>query len=305
MEAILIFFILILLVSYILKDRKYKNQSEQIKYITNKINDIIKNETSEKILVFTEIKEIQDITSSINNLLNYSDSNKIAYENSKLSMMRMISNMSHDLKTPLTTLKGYVEMLKIKFNADNMVINIDSRINEILELINNFFDLAKLESGDKILRTNKINLCEICRKNMFVFYNTIQKEGIDVNINIPEEPIYYNGDEEAMNRVLKNLIDNAIKYGGGGKYLGIVVGKNSDNVYIEIEDHGKGILEKDKEKVFERLYTLEDSRSKQYQGSGLGLTITKELIEKMNGKINLYSIPNEVTVFKIILPKAK
>lgn len=244
------------------------------------------------------------MASSINNLLNYSNHNKIAYENSKLSMMKMISNISHDLRTPLTTLKGYIEILKIKSNNNNNsnIDKVDLRINEILELINKFFDLAKLESGYKVLKNNKINLCEICRKNMFEFYNVISEKKIYVNTDIPEKPIYFNGDDDAIDRILKNLIDNAIKYGCDGKYLGISIGKNRDNIYIEIEDHGKGILEKDKEHVFERLYTLEYSRSKDYQVSRLGLTITKELIEKMNGKINLFSIPNKKTVFKILLP---
>ncbi|MFD3158827.1 sensor histidine kinase (plasmid) [Haloimpatiens sp. FM7330] len=106
-----------------------------------------------------------------------------------------------------------------------------------------------------------------------------------------------------MNRVLKNLLDNAVKYGSDGKYIGISVETFKNTVCIGIEDHGKGILEKHKENIFERMYTLEDSRSKDYEGSGLGLAICKELVEHMNGKIELTSIPNKKTLFNIILPK--
>lgn len=304
MKILMLLVIIFLILGYLYEFKKYKKQTNEINYISDKLNDILENRTNEKILLFTDSKEVISLISVINRLLDYSTNNKVAYEHSKLSMMRMISNISHDLKTPLTTLKGYVEMLKMKFNEDKMIIKVESRIDEILQLINKFFDLAKLESGDKILKLKKINLCEVCRKNMFEFYNVISRKKLEVKIKIPEEPIYISGDEEALGRILKNLIDNAIKYGSDGQYLGIELYKNKEYTCVEVEDHGKGIIEKEKELIFERLYTLEDSRSMEYQGSGLGLTITKELVEKMNGKISLFSIPNEKTVFKILFPLA-
>ncbi len=303
MTVVLCALIFILLTGYILEHRKYTIQSEQIQYIANKIESIIENETSESILIPTEDGTIKSIASSVNHLLNYSQKNKVAYKNSELSIMRMLSNISHDLKTPLTTLKGYIEMLRIRFNDDEMIVKVDLRIDEIVDLINKFFDLVKLESGDKKLNITKVNICEICRKNMLEFYNILSEKEFHVDINIPEKPIYVNADKEALNRVLKNILDNAIKYGCDGKYVGISIDEYEYTVCIGIEDHGKGILEKYKENIFERLYTLEDSRSKDYQGSGLGLTISKELIEQMNGKIELSGIPNKKTLFNIILPK--
>lgn len=138
---------------------------------------------------------------------------------------------------------------------------------------------------------------------MFELYDILSKKKVHVDINIPENPIYVKADEEALNRALKNILDNAIKYGIDGEYIGISVNDCENTVCIGIEDHGKGILEKYKENVFERMYTLEDSRSKDYQGSGLGLAISKELVEHMNGKIELTSIPNKKTLFNIVLLK--
>lgn len=301
MIVLLCMAIFLLLIFYIVEHKRYKIQSKQIEYIAGKIESIVNDETQELILIPTQNKSIKFIASSINNLLNYSYQNKMSYIHSRMSIMKMLSNISHDLKTPLTTLKGYIEMLRIKFNDDKIVMKVDMRINDVLELINKFFDLAKLESGDKIINIHKVNICEICRNNMFEFYNIISDKKINVNISIPENPIFVRGDEEALNRVLKNLLDNAIKYGSDGKYLGISIEKNEDRVCIRIEDHGKGISEAKKEYVFERLYTLEDSRSKDYQGSGIGLTISKELVEHMNGKIDLTSIPNKKTEFIITL----
>lgn len=143
-------------------------------------------------------------------------------------------------------------------------------------MINTFFDLAKLESGDKELQLEKIHINEVCRKCILEFYEILTNQGLDVSVNIPDEPIYVAGNEEALDRILRNLISNAIKYGSDGQVVGLNLEYDDAFVYIEVWDKGKGIDEMNKENVFERLYTLEDSRNKLYQGSGLGLTITKD-----------------------------
>lgn len=107
----------------------------------------------------------------------------------------------------------------------------------------------------------------------------------------------------ALNRILNNLISNAIKYGGDGKYLGLTLKEDSEKVTVSVIDKGKGIQEQYKEDVFERMYTLEDSRSKAYQGSGLGLTITKELVEALGGEIHLDSMPYKQTIFYFTFDK--
>ncbi len=172
-----------------------------------------------------------------------------------------------------------------------MVNKVYDKTIEVLDLINKFFDLAKLESGDKHIPLSKININEICRKKILDFYDTVSNKGFQVDINIPDKNIYVLGNEEAINRILDNLISNAVKYGEDGKFLGMHLREDEAYVYIEVIDKGKGIDEMYKEEVFERMYTLEDSRNKSYQGSGLGLTITKKLIETLGGEIHLNSSP--------------
>ncbi|MNE47394.1 Signal-transduction histidine kinase senX3 [compost metagenome] len=107
------------------------------------------------------------------------------------------------------------------------------------------------------------------------------------------------GNVEALDRVLGNLLSNAISYGDAGGVLGLRLYSQSDKVCIEVWDKGKGIAEDHQDKIFERLYTLEDSRNRVYQGSGLGLTITKRLTEQMNGTIKLTSKPYIRTAFTL------
>lgn len=135
------------------------------------------------------------------------------------------------------------------------------------------------------------------------FYDILTNKGFEVNINIPSENIYALVNEEAMDRILNNLISNVIRYGYEGKCLGLNLSGDKEWVYIDIWDRGRGIDEIHKERIFERLYTLEDSRNKEFQGSGLGLTITKRLVESMNGEITLSSTPYEKTTFSMKLKR--
>lgn len=110
--------------------------------------------------------------------------------------------------------------------------------------------------------------------------------------------------EEALDRILNNLLSNAVRHGGDGKVIGLGLREDERFVYVDVWDKGKGIREAHTDRVFERLYTLEDSRNRDYQGSGLGLTITKRLAEKMGGDILLDSRPHEKTTFTVKLRRA-
>ena len=216
----------------------------------------------------------------------------------------MLSNISHDLKTPLTVILGYTEMLnKDKtINEEEQQILLEKvhvKTLEVMELIHKFFDLAKLESGDKAIEMTKVNMNEVCREKILSFYDLVTAKGFHVHIDIPERNIYAVGNVEVLGRVLNNLISNAITYGDDGKTLGMTLRDDETNVYIDVWDTGKGIDESHIDKVFERMYTLEDSRNRLYQGSGLGLTITKRLVEAMDGKINLSSKPYEKTILQL------
>lgn len=154
---------------------------------------------------------------------------------------------------------------------------------QVMELINQFFTLAKLEAGDQNLQRVKVNICEVCRENILNFYELLRQKEFTVDIRIPEHALFAWGDTDAIHRILSNLISNAVRYGSEGNYIGMFVRKEADAVIIEITDKGKGIEKAFAERVFERLYTMEDSRNRDIQGNGLGLTIARNLARKMGG----------------------
>lgn len=306
MIIFLVIIIIILLIIVGFQYKSIKDRNNNLEYMHNKINHIISNKTSEKLLVFTNDKYLISVLIEINNLLNYNQLSAADYMKTENSMKKMLSNISHDLKTPLTVILGYVETLQLDSDLsseekEHLLLKVQDKTKELINLINKFFDLAKLESGDKDIPIKNINMNEICRKNILSFYDILTNKGLEVDINIPENNFYALGNNEALDRILNNLISNAIKYGDKGNIIGLTLRADNEFVYIDVWDKGKGITEFHKDKIFERLYTLEDSRNKSCQGSGLGLTITKRLVEELGGEISLYSKPYHKTIFTVRL----
>lgn len=289
-----------------LQYRSKKNNQENLSYIHKKLKRIINEQTDEKLLLHTDHEDMKQLLIQINRLIEHNQKIMASYNKTEISMRKMLSNISHDLKTPLTVVLGYIEIMlndqnRSQEETDELLQKVHGKTVEVLELIKKFFDLAKLESGDKDIPLTRVNMNELCRKNILGFYEVLTARGFDVAIELPEENLYALANEEELDRILNNLISNAIQYGSEGKVLGLTLRQDDQSVFVDVWDKGKGISELHKDLVFERMYTLEDSRNKSYQGSGLGLTITKRLVEKMDGQIFLTSKPYEKTTFTVKL----
>lgn len=291
---------------YLVRHQRMVNQ--EISYIEKKLSIIIDQETDENVLLYTSNSRMKSLLIQINRLLEHNQKTVANFHSVERSMRTMLSNISHDLKTPLTVILGYIEIILhdktiSQEKKESLLQTIHLKAQEVLELINHFFELVKLESDDVSLEMSKIEIGEISRKIILDYYEILTKKEIDVSIKIPNEQIFVWGNREAIERILNNLISNAIQYGLDGKVIELHLRNTEDKVYIDVIDRGKGILEDDKNRVFERLYTMEDSRSKLYRGSGLGLTITKRLVEQLGGKISLESTPYYKTTFTVELKR--
>ncbi|MEC0125859.1 sensor histidine kinase [Paenibacillus pabuli] len=301
----------ILILVVVLLGIRLRKRSNHLIYIHDKLTSILDKGTYERLLVFDSDPQISQLLKDMNQLLDHVHRAEAGYANQEKEMRNMLSNISHDLKTPLTVVLGYSEALLHSASLtdqerETMTGKIQDKAQEVLRLVHSFFDLAKLESGDTELALTKVNVSELCRLKMLSFYEMLTKLELQVELSIPDSDVFVKGNEEALERVLDNLITNAMKYGAEGKVLGLSLDVSSEQqVTLSIWDRGKGIPEQEHSRVFERMYTLEDSRNRLYQGSGLGLTITKRLVERMGGSIELRSVPYERTVFKVDLPLAR
>jgi len=282
----------------------HKGTQEKLKKISEKLLDILENDKDEKVMVFTDNKVLMDLSGQINRMLLDRQKIKIDYRKQEMSAKKMLANISHDIKTPLTVILGYLEIMRMENKEDETLQKVESKAKQVMELINQFFTLAKLEAGDVNIKMGKININELCRENVLGFYELLLQKEFTVDVSIPEQKFYVQGDKESIDRILNNLLSNAIRYGGDGKYIGFLLREEKNFVYIDIVDKGKGIGKEFAASVFERLYTMEDSRNRQVQGNGLGLTIAKNLARQMGGDILLESEPNIKTVFTVKLKKA-
>ena len=292
------------LVLYLYERTKNKSLSNEILYVKNRIGTIAYAAENGYILIPSENTAVKELTAELNRLLDTFYLQKTDYIRSKQAMGQVLTNISHDLRTPLTVLKGYSELLLKEIKTGRSSVDIrkmaekmDLKTDELVSTIHAYFTMAKIESGDMHVEIQRENVTGICHDVLLDYYDVLEKEQYEVSINIGPSPVYASVDCEALKRILKNLIDNAIKHGGAGKYLGIQVEEVSDRVMIKVEDHGKGINTNEQERIFNRNYTTDHGIS----GSGLGLTIAKNLAEQMGADILVFSEPDVKTVFTLSL----
>lgn len=275
---------------------------KQLKEISQKLEKIQDTDSDENIMMFTDEQALMELLVQINRLLENQRKMKVDYRRSQISAKKMLSNISHDIKTPMTVILGYLEIMRINGDKeDEMLLKVEQKAKRVMELINQFFTLAKLEAGDMELEISRINICEVCRENILDFYELLKQKEFQVEVKIPEEAVFIMGNKEALHRILYNLISNVIRYGLDGRYLGLVLRSVKNDVYIDVIDKGKGIEKEFAGNVFERLFTMEDSRNRRIQGNGLGLTIAQTLAQQLGGEIVLESEPNVKTTFTVKL----
>ena len=275
----------------------------KIRRINKKLEEILENGSDEKVMVFTDNPVLMELGGQINRLLIDRQKIRADFKREEISSKKMLANISHDIKTPLTVILGYLEIMRLNHADHEMLKKVETKANQVMNLINQFFTLAKLESGDTNINLGKVNINEICRENVLEFYDILLQKDFDVDLFIPETAIFVQGEKEALQRILYNLLSNVIRYGSDGKYLGVFLRQDKSNVYIDVVDKGKGIEQEFASNVFDRLYTMEDSRNREIQGNGLGLTIAKNLAKQLEGDIFLNSIPNVKTTFTVSLKK--
>lgn len=307
-EAVIVFLILciVLLIGAVIGQKAVLQAriNRVLSRMAGELKEILDEERDSALMVFTDNQELMALAGQINRLLEKQRRARADFLHSEISSKKMLSNISHDIKTPMTVVLGYLEIIRLQGDASGeMVKKAEQKAQDVIELINQFFTLAKLEAGDMEIELTRLDICAICRETVLSFYEILTEKDFQVDIHIPEHAVYVWGDREALQRILNNLISNAVKYGAEGKFLGIALREEQEMVLVDVTDKGRGIDKKFAENVFERLFTMDDSRSRQVQGNGLGLTIARNLARQMQGDILLESIPYKRTTFTLQLKK--
>lgn len=299
--AILSFVLLLIL---IWQQIQHKELKREINYITDRLASLSITSDNGFVLIPTDNDSIKRLGAVLNTLLQDFYTKKKEFEQSKQAMAQVLTNISHDIRTPLTVLKGNSEMLSnitndpsMPENVHAMATKIDRKADDLISTINDYFTMSKIASGDLPIKLKKENVSRLCQDTILDYYDLLEQKQFEVDIQIPDTPIFVYTDNEALQRILKNLIDNAIRHGGDGKYLSLRLTTSNGNSIIEIEDHGNGMSPQQQKQIFARNYTT----ARKSSGSGLGLAISKRLAEQIGAELEVHSVQNEQTTFSIIL----
>ena len=271
--AIIIFLITIII--------GYKREFRRInKQITENVDEYANIKTK------SVDKDIENLVESIN--LIFDSRQKIVAEKNKNEekIRESISNMSHDLRTPLTSIMGYLQMIKSEKSSEadkkEYMDIVEKRTKSLQQLISSFYDLSRMEGNEYNFNYKKVNLSSILCENIAVFYNDFRNNNIEPIIEIDENVKDIISDDGAINRIFSNLITNMIKH--GENFVKITLRQENDVIITEFINKATRLTEENVDKLFDRFYTVDNSRSD--KNTGLGLYITRIMVEKLGHSIS-------------------
>ena len=302
-KIILVFILNIIFFSLIyLNVKRQRDQRSVIK----QANEIIDGNLNKRIYIKND-SYIADVAMILNELSEKLQKQKIKNIESEKTRKRFLSNISHDIRTPLTSLLGYVEVLnenkdigdKEKQRYYEILIK---KAKNLKNMIDDIFQMARIESNNYDYDFKEIDLAEILRQTILDYLPDIKKEDWEVDIDIPEKECSIYGDKFSVERIIGNIIKNNLEHGKEGAYIGIELKSSQDGYNIFITDKGPGIKKEEIPIIFKRNYKGKDFVKNSYLNSGFGLAIADKLIQLHNGYIDVNSQPNSKTVFTIFFP---
>jgi len=229
----------------------------------------------------------------------------------KLSRLRaeFVSNVSHELKTPLTSIRMYAETLldgryRDRDEMTDYLRTLMSESQRLSRLVGNVLDFSRMEEGRKTYDFRDEDLVEIVRSTMGSFEYMLRENGFAFEVDLPEALPPVRGDREALSAALSNLISNAAKYSSEVKEIRVSAADRGDSEAIEVADRGVGIPEGERKRIFEKFYRIEDDRVGA-GGTGLGLSLVKSILEAHGGSVEVEGREGGGSVFRLIVPKRR
>jgi signal transduction histidine kinase len=218
-----------------------------------------------------------------------------------------VSNVSHELRTPLALIRLYAETLELrrltnpaKQHEYHEIIRKESE--RLTGLINNILDFSRIEAGKKEYTFRETDLADLVRSTLESYRFEIEQNGFRYEETIENNLPPLQVDREAIARSLLNLVNNAVKYSNGEKYLGIHLYRQNGSVNLEVVDHGIGIPANEQSKIFDKFYRVGDPLVHNTKGSGLGLSLVQHIVQAHGGEVAVESTPGKGSKFVITLP---
>lgn len=279
-----------------------KRVKAQLDGMLDALKDIKAGNGNRRILSATD-ELTASIAYEVNDIVSSYEKELSSFRQAEEVNKQLMTSLSHDVRTPLTTLIGYLDAahkgIVTGKDKDEYVEIARRKAHDLKEYIDVLFDWFKLNSDEFVLSIDPVEAVELTRNILIDWIPIFEDKQIDYSIDIPEQPFRVRLDPDAYMRVLNNLIQNVIVHSHANK-IQISLSKQDGNMKILVADNGVGIEKDDLQHIFERLYKCDKGRSE--KGSGLGLSIAHQLVEKMNGTITAESTPGNGTMFALYFP---
>ena len=256
----------------------------QIKNVKSQISFLNQHETN--MLITSDQKSgcVAELTDELNTLIEQTAALRKEIADNESHLKDTIINLSHDIRTPLTSMDGYFQLLLKSDDPEERqqyAAVISDRLSSLKEMLDELFTYAKLTNKAYEVELSPCAVNEILLSVLFSFYKDIKQRGIEPRVNVPEQDIFIQGNEPALRRIFQNILKNCIEH--GNNQLSVRLINSADMVQIYFENDYQTQEPIDANKVFDRFYKVDGARSK--TSTGLGLSIAKELVERLNGSI--------------------
>ena len=256
----------------------------QIKNVKSQISFLNQHETN--MLITSDQKSgcVAELTDELNTLIEQTAALRKEIADNESHLKDTIINLSHDIRTPLTSMDGYFQLLLKSDDPEERqqyAAVISDRLSSLKEMLDELFTYAKLTNKAYEVELSPCAVNEILLSVLFSFYKDIKQRGIEPLVNVPEQDIFIQGNEPALRRIFQNILKNCIEH--GNNQLSVRLINTADTVQIYFENDYQTQEPIDANKVFDRFYKADGARSK--TSTGLGLSIAKELVERLNGSI--------------------
>lgn len=259
---------------------------KEIRGMVKQLKRINKSNTNAKVTLSSANKDIVDLAREINATLEEKQKSEIEHKKIDLELRQAIANMSHDLRTPLTSIIGYIQLMDDPNLSDDEKTEykdiVKRRAESLQTLISSFYDLSRLEAREYNFELGPVYLDKILYDLIASFYRDFLNKNIEPAIDILEKAAPVIADENAVKRIFFNLIQNALKY--GNQRMAISLKQNEAYTITTFTNDTSNLKEEDAARIFERFFTADSTRSN--KSTGLGLAITKELVEQMGHTID-------------------
>lgn len=296
-KNIIIIILVIICFSLIIYILIYRSKLKELIYVLKSVEKNNKNK-----LFVSESGLFSKVGLATNELIRFYHTKLIDQKRTEQANKELMTSLSHDVRTPLTSLLGYLDAL------DSDILGEDEKIKyirtsrkkayDLKVLVDNLFEWFKIGSREIQFSPEVKDINELLRENIIEWGPVFEKNKISLVVDISNDEYNVNLDENAFNRLISNLLQNALQY--GGNYIELKTQKSNSYIEIFVKDNGEGIEEENLKFIFDRLYKCDKSRSN--RGSGLGLSIVKEFIEMHNGKIDVKSKHGFGTEFILYFP---